>query len=208
MGQNCFVPGFVPGTKITPLSRGQKSHFFFGGLPPAVGETMRSPDSGCRSSPPPPIILPPPRRVQVTKTTTTTKRTSRRREQERTPMGEGDDDPMTAWHWAGRESASSDADAHGGRTTPSNDVTNERGGAAGNASGRVHRQQSAKKRQRLRCPQTTISQKAAAIAVETAVVVAAAAAADDDMGDDDVATTTWVSMADNGGVDGSVKQRG
>jgi hypothetical protein len=36
MGQNCFVPGFVPGTKITPsvLSRGQKSPLFFGGPPP------------------------------------------------------------------------------------------------------------------------------------------------------------------------------
>jgi hypothetical protein len=39
-------------------------------------------------------------------------------------------------------------------------------------------------------------------------VAAAAAAADDDMGDDDVATTAWVSMADNGSVDGGVKQRG
>jgi hypothetical protein len=41
-----------------------------------------------------------------------------------------------------------------------------------------------------------------------AVVAAEAAAADDDMGDKDVATTTWVLMADNGGVDGGVKQRG
>jgi hypothetical protein len=45
--------------------------------------------------------------------------------------------------------------------------------------------------------------KMAAIAAERAVV-----AADDNMGDDYVARTTWVSMADNGGVDGGVKQRG
>jgi hypothetical protein len=39
MGQNCFVPNFVPGTKITPLvlSHGQKLHLFFGGPPPVVG---------------------------------------------------------------------------------------------------------------------------------------------------------------------------
>ncbi len=48
---------------------------------------------------------------------------------------------------ARRESASYDANAHGGRTTSSNDVTNEGGGAAGNAPGKVHRQQSAKKPQ-------------------------------------------------------------
>jgi hypothetical protein len=42
-----------------------------------------------------------------------------------------------------RELASYNADAHGGRTTSSNHVTNEGGGAAGNAPGRVYRQQSA-----------------------------------------------------------------
>ncbi len=40
------------------------------------------------------------------------------------------------------------------------------------------------------------------------MVAAAAAVVDDDMGDDDVEMTTLVSMADNGGVDGGVKQRG
>jgi hypothetical protein len=57
--------------------------------------------SGCRSLPPPLIILPPPRRVWVTTVTTTMKQTSRLRERGRTPMGEDDDDPMTAWHRIG-----------------------------------------------------------------------------------------------------------
>jgi hypothetical protein len=40
MGQNCFVPGFVLGTKITPsfLSWGHKSPLFYGGPAPAVGD--------------------------------------------------------------------------------------------------------------------------------------------------------------------------
>ena len=63
--------------------------------------TMWSPASGCRSLPPPLIILPPPRRVWVTTATTMMKRTSRCRERGRTPMGEDDDDPMTAWHRIG-----------------------------------------------------------------------------------------------------------
>jgi len=49
---------------------------------------------------------------------------------------------------------------------------------------------------------------AAAIAVETAVVTAAAAANNvvgDDVGNNDM---TWLSMADNGGVDGSGQQHG
>ena len=33
--------------------------------------------------------------------TTTTKQTSHRRKRGRTPMGEGINDPMTAWHWLG-----------------------------------------------------------------------------------------------------------
>ncbi len=40
------------------------------------------------------------------------------------------------------------------------------------------------------------------------VVAAAAVAADDDMGDKDMATMMWVLMADNGGIDGGIKQRG
>ncbi len=41
-----------------------------------------------------------------------------------------------------------------------------------------------------------------------AVVAAAAAVVDNDMGDNDMATTMWVLMADNGGIDGGIKQRG
>jgi hypothetical protein len=48
----------------------------------------------------------------------------------------------------------------------------------------------------------------AAIAAETAVVAVVVVAADDDMGDYDVATTTWVLMADNGGIGSWVKQPG
>ena len=40
-----------------------------------------------------------------------------------------------------------------------------------------------------------------------AVMAAVVVAADDDMGDNNVATTMWVLMADNGSVDGGIKQR-
>ncbi len=58
-------------------------------------------------------------------------------------------------------------------------------------------------------PQTTISQKAAAIAGETAVMAAVAAAAeDDDMGGNNVGNDDMGSMADNGRIDGGRKQCG
>ncbi len=112
MGQNCFVPGFVPGTKITPLvlSRGQKSHlwfcpgdknhtFFLAALLLRLATTMQLPASGCRLLPPLLIILPPLLRVQVTMTTTRTKQMSRPRKRGWMPMGEGNNNPMTTWHW-------------------------------------------------------------------------------------------------------------
>ncbi len=56
-------------------------------------------------------------------------------------------------------------------------------------------------------PHTTINQKLAAIAAEMAVVVGINMG-DNDVGDDNVGDDTWVSMADNGGVDGGGQQRG
>ncbi len=101
-GQNSFVTD-NNGTKLfcPRFCPGDKNHTFFLGRPSSRGwrqrSTMRSPASGCRLLPPLPIILPPPQWVQVTTTTTTMKQTSHRRERGWTPMGEGDNNPMTAW---------------------------------------------------------------------------------------------------------------
>jgi hypothetical protein len=61
-------------------------------------------------------------------------------------MREGNEDQMTLAS-AQQESALSDTNVNGGRTTSSNNMTNKGGGTAGNAPDRVYRQQSAKKRQ-------------------------------------------------------------
>ena len=46
-------------------------------------------------------------------------------------MGEDDDDPMTALHRIGGSRHHSDADAHGGKATSSNDVMDDVGEVGG-----------------------------------------------------------------------------
>ncbi len=90
------------------------------------------------------IILLPPRWVQVTTTTTTTTGTSLCCKRGQTPLGVGDDNPMTAWHrLSGSWHHPMPTPTAGGKRHQMAWWMRE-GGAGGNAPDRIHRQQSTK----------------------------------------------------------------
>jgi hypothetical protein len=152
MGQNCFVPSFVPsfvsGTKITPsvLSRGQKSHPFW--RPSSRGRQDNAVAGQWLL-----IIGASANHSAAAAASAGDKDDNNNEANKPSPRAGMDADwggqqrPNDRLALAWRELALSNANAHSGRTTSSNNVTNKGGGAAANAPGRVHRQQSAKKRQ-------------------------------------------------------------
>jgi hypothetical protein len=138
-GTKLFCPRFCPGDK--------NDTFFLGGPPPAVGDDDAV--AGQQLS----IIAASADHSAAAAVSAGDNDDNNDEANEPSPRagtdadegGRGQPDDRLASTW--QELASYDANTHGGRTTSSNHVTNEGGGAAGNAPGRVYRQQSAKKRQ-------------------------------------------------------------
>ncbi len=147
MGQNCFVPGIVPGKKShLQFCPGDKNDtFFFGGPPPAVGDDDAV--AGQRLS----ILAASADHSATAAASAGDKDNDNNKENKPLPQagldanGGGRLRPDECLASARQELVSSNANAHGGRTTSSNGMTNEGGRTAGNAPCRVNRQQSAKK---------------------------------------------------------------
>ncbi len=130
--------GFVPGTQITP---------FFGSPHPVVGNDNAA--ASQRLS-----ILAASTNYFATTAASAGDNNDNNNKVNKPSMQAGTDadgggqrQPNDYLILAWQELVSSNANIHGGRTTSSNNVTNTGGGAVGNTPGRVHRQQSAKKRQ-------------------------------------------------------------